>query len=184
MTTRGQLRDLTVAALLGQTVCGPRVYTPADWPTVTTEYPVLLVRAPHERRESWGRSGGPYFTNTATILIVGKVQSLAQTDDFGAEVAELAAERLENQVLVAVVNNPALLGPGGPIQQFAEIRTQIDVNAEGETHIAELKIEIDMEYVSGPEDFYPDSSLPLAGADISLTGTQKGLGLTLNFPQA
>jgi hypothetical protein len=183
MTTRGDLRDLTVAALKGQTGAGARVYTPADWPTVVDEYPVILVRAPRERLESWSRSGGPSFTSTATMLIIGKTQSLAQTNDFGAEVAELAAERLERQILVAVINNPALMGQ---LQQFSEIRSETDVNADGETHIAELKLEIDMEYPVGVEDFYPDTSLRLAGADITLTGPQGETlaGLDLTFPQS
>jgi hypothetical protein len=177
MTTRADLRDLTVAALTGQTAAGARVYTPADWPTVTSDYPAILVRAPREDREAW-RRGGAYFTCTAAIRIVAKVQALAQADDFGAEIAEEACERLEAQILRAVINNPAIMDV---VQKLASIRSQVDVDSSGETHLAELTVEIDMEYVAGPDDFYPDATVPLAGVDVTLDAVDV-FDATATFP--
>ena len=52
------------------------------------------------------------------------------------------------------------------IQQFREIRSTIDVSADGEAHLGQLLYEIDIEYYQGPEDFYPVESVPLEGIDI------------------
>jgi hypothetical protein len=185
-TTRGQLRDLVAAALVGRTDAGPRVYTPADWPTWRSEYPVILVRAPSEVKESQGR-GSVLFTVTGTILIVYKVQASAQANDAGALQAEEALERLETQIVQRVINNPTLIGPGRLIQQYPEIRSGFDVDSSGETHLGEGHVELDMQWVEGPEDFFPDAVLPLLGADVTLTegaGGETLAGATINLPQS
>jgi hypothetical protein len=41
------------------------------------------------------------------------------------------------------------------IQKYAEVRSTIDVDADGEAHMGQLLIEIDIEHYQGPEDFYP-----------------------------
>jgi hypothetical protein len=50
------------------------------------------------------------------------------------------------------------------IQKYAEVRSTIDVDADGEAHMGQLLIEIDIEHYQGPEDFYPVDTVPLAGS--------------------
>ena len=54
------------------------------------------------------------------------------------------------------------------IQKYAEIRSTINVDAEGEAHAGQLLYEIDIEYYQGPEDFYHVQTTPLERIDIEI----------------
>ena len=96
--------------------------------------------------------------------------------------AELALESLREQVDRAVINSYELTLN---IQQFREIRSTIDVSAEGEAHLGQLLYEIDIEYYQGPEDFYPVESVVLEGVDLRIQmpdGTAEP-GATINLQE-
>jgi hypothetical protein len=62
------------------------------------------------------------------------------------------------------------------LQQFPSIRSQVGVNADGETQIAELVMEVGMEYFQGPDDFYATVATDIAG--FNMHDQRPGLGLT------
>ncbi|KFE38595.1 ATP-binding protein, partial [Yersinia ruckeri] len=74
-------------------------------------------------------------------------------------------ERLRDQVERAVINSYELTRK---IQQFARVRSTIDIDSSGEGHMAQLLMELDIEYYQGPEDFYPIDAEPLAGIDVTI----------------
>ncbi|QCR38948.1 ATP-binding protein [Nissabacter sp. SGAir0207] len=153
------IRQLTVAALkAGTTDAGDRVYTPRDWPTHSADYPALMVQTPFDHKHSMGRNA-PQFVSVTTVRITGRVEAFDTADaECGALLAEEALERLRLQVEQAVINSYELTRQ---TQQYKEVRSTIDVDSGGESHIGQLLYEIDMEYYQGPEDFYPVASTPL-----------------------
>lgn len=66
--------------------------------------------------------------------------------------AETALEDLREQVERAVINSYELTRK---IQKYAEVRSTINVDADGEAHLGQLLFEIDIEHYQGPEDFIP-----------------------------
>ena len=91
-------------------------------------------------------------------------------------------EDLREQVERAVINSYELTRK---IQKYAEIRSTINVDGEGEAHLGQLLFEIDIEHYQGPEDFYPVQSVPLEGMDIAVDmpdGTVKP-GISLNLQE-
>ncbi|HHH1258980.1 TPA: ATP-binding protein [Yersinia enterocolitica] len=160
-----QIRQLVVNALVGKTDAGNRVYSPRDWPTTEEMYPVILVQTLIEEKQSLGRNA-PQFNTITTVRITGRLQELdgEQVDD-GANKAELALERLREQIERAVINSYDLTRQ---IQQFAKVRSTIDLDSGGEGHLAQLLMELDIEYYQGPEDFYPIVGDPLLGIDITM----------------
>jgi hypothetical protein len=154
--TSDVLQGLMVAAMMGATAAGTNVFAPRDWPTDTSEMPILLVQSPSEVKENAaGRSGPPQFTVTTTIRVVGRVTAKAQTGDAGAMAALAATGVLQRQIEVAVINNYALRRA---IQQFSSVTVKNGVSAEGEQHIAELVMDFALEFYQGPEDFAPNPS--------------------------
>ncbi|WP_228351045.1 ATP-binding protein [Limnobaculum allomyrinae] len=126
-------------------------------------YPVILVQTPIDVKNSLGRNA-PQFNTVTTVRFTGRLQELdEEQEDNGAVKAEIALEQLRDQVERAVINSYDLTRQ---IQQFSQVRSTIDVNAAGEGHIAQLLMEIDIEYYQGPEDFYPIESNPLTGVDV------------------
>ncbi|MFP8706597.1 ATP-binding protein, partial [Enterobacter asburiae] len=100
----------------------------------------------------------------------------------GAMRAELALESLREQVERAVINSYELTRN---IQKYAEVRSTINVDSDGEAHMGQLLFEIDIEHYQGPEDFYPVQSVPLEGMDIAVDmpdGTVKP-GISLNLQE-
>ncbi|EPG9560530.1 ATP-binding protein, partial [Morganella morganii] len=76
-----------------------------------------------------------------------------------------ALEALREQIERAVINSYELTRK---IQQFLNIRSQINISAAGEGHMAQLLMDLDIEYYQGPEEFYPVDADPLTGIDISV----------------
>ena len=160
------IRTMVVTALVGHTDAGDRVYSPRDWPTSSTIYPALLVQTPFDHKKALGRNT-PAFTTVTTVRITGRVQEYdGETDDDGAMRAETALENLREQVERAVINSYELTRK---IQKYAEVRSTINVDADGEAHMGQLLFEIDIEHYQGPEDFYPVDPPPFEGVDITIT---------------
>ena len=118
-----------------------------------------------------------------TVRITGRVQEYdGETDDDGAMRAEEALEDLREQVERAVINSYELTRK---IQKYAEIRSTINVDGEGEAHLGQLLFEIDIEHYQGPEDFYPINPPPLEGIDIAVKmpdGTPRP-GVSINLQE-
>ena len=182
MTTSADLRDLAVTALTNTTNAGASVYSPRTWPTWPNVYPVILVRTPEESGQSFGRAGPPAFTVTTTMEITARLQGPALPNDAGAVAVEAALETLREQIKAAVINYPALMSL---LQQYSSFRSRITVTAEGEQPIGEVNVSIDMEFVQGPDDFFPVPVVPLEGVDVQIqmpSGTTQP-GATIDLPQ-
>ncbi|MCC8368099.1 ATP-binding protein [Xenorhabdus sp. PB61.4] len=159
-----QLRSLVVQALIGKTHAQSRVYSPRDWSTRSEDYPCILVQTPFDHKKSLGRNA-PQFHTTTTVRVTGRLEAFDDDLEGGAEQAELALETLREQIERAVINGYALTKV---VQQFSEIRSQIDIDANGEGHFAQLLMDIDIEYYQGPEDFYPIETHSLDGIDVTI----------------
>jgi hypothetical protein len=164
MTTTAQVRDATVAALMGTTDVGNNVWSVRSWPTVKSAYPVIYVSAPKEDRESLGDLSAPQFTVTATIRIVARVEVPTVANDAGTAQAELALETIKQQIDQAVINNPSIMGM---LQQYPFTRFQMGINSEGARPFGELILDIGMEFYQGPEDFYPIVGQPFEQLNIT-----------------
>ncbi|BBR20144.1 ATP-binding protein [Klebsiella sp. WP3-S18-ESBL-05] len=174
------IRKMVVLALTNTTDAADRVFSPRDWPTSPVEYPALLIQTPFDHKKSMGRNT-PSFTTVTTVRITGRVQEYdGETDDDGAMRAEVALEDLREQVERAVINSYELTRK---IQKYSEVRSTINVDADGEAHMGQLLYEIDIEHYQGPEDFYPVETVPLEGMDITIAmpdGTpQPGISINL-----
>ncbi|MDE1476234.1 ATP-binding protein [Xenorhabdus bovienii] len=159
-----QLRNMVVQALMGKTSAQSRVYSPRDWSTRSDDYPCLLVQTKFDHKRSLGRNV-PQFHTITTIRIIGRTEEFDGESDDGAVQAELALEALREQIERAVINSYELTRV---IQQYAEIRSQIDIHASGESHMAQLLMDIDIEYYQGEEDFYPIETHQLDGIDVTV----------------
>lgn len=135
----------------GATDASGQVFSPGDWPTQNDQYPRLKPRVVREVKQSLGHGGGPSFTVTATLRIIGEVSAVAQENDAGATAAAAALWRLARQVEVAVIGNPALWNAG--VQQFSSVDSQLAYNSDSETHLAGIQTDIALEFYQGPEDF-------------------------------
>ncbi|WP_237387329.1 ATP-binding protein [Xenorhabdus sp. Sc-CR9] len=159
-----QLRNMVVTALMDKTDAQSRVYSPRDWSTRSEDYPCILVQTPFDHKKSLGRNV-PQFHTITTVRVTGRIEEFDNETDYGAERAELALEALREQIERAVINSYELTRV---VQQYAEIRSQIDIDASGESHMAQLLMDIDIEYYQGPEDFYPIEPHPLDGIDVTI----------------
>lgn len=185
MTTTADLRSLAAAALSGATDAGTNVFAARDWPTWNGSYPVLYLQTPIEDKESISRNGAPQFTVTATLRISARVQKPTTTTGTGAAAAVVALETLQRQMEVALINNPALMSQ---LQQFPFVRTEMKVDDDGDQNLAELVMDVGLEFYQGPEDFYPVATVPLEQitVDADLTNVFDATGTYANppFPQS
>lgn len=185
MTTSADLRLLAASALSSATDAGTNVFAARDWPTWNGSYPVLYLHTPIEEKESLGRNGAPQFTVTATLRISARVQKPTTTTGTGAAAAVVALETLQRQMELALVNNPALMGQ---LQQFPFVRTEMKVDDDGDQNLAELVMDVGMEFYQGPEDFYPVPTVPLeqitVDADLANVFDATGTYANPPFPQS
>lgn len=184
MTTSRNLRDLAVQGLTvsGATAAGSNVYSPRTWATWDGKYPMLLVQTPDENGESWGRQGAPAFTVTTTLRVTARAQAAALADDAAAANVEEQLELMREQVKAALINYPPIMSL---LQQYPGFRSSINVPRDGQSPIGELVLDLDMEHVQGPEDFFQPPIVPLEGVDLTYQmpdGTTEP-GLTINLPQ-
>ncbi len=158
-----QIRQLAAAALRGKTDAEDRIYLTETWPITT--YPAILLQTPLEVKESIGRNA-PQFKTITTLRISGHIQ-LSEGED-QVTVAPSALERLCEQIQRAVINSYDLTRQ---IQQFAKVRTTMGIYTaatRSEPSLAEVKVELDLEYYQGPEDFFPLEATQLAGIDVTI----------------
>ena len=157
MTTSAELLDLVVAALRvdGATVAGSRVYRPGDRPTQNDQYPNWRARVVRETKQSPGRGGGPAFTVTTTIRLIGEVSAIAAVGDDGAAAAEAELWQMQREAEVAIVGSYPLTSK---ISQIASIDSQLSYNSDGETHLAGIQSDLALEFYQGPENFAPIES--------------------------
>ncbi|CDG91615.1 Mu tail sheath family protein [Xenorhabdus bovienii str. feltiae Florida] len=155
---------MVVQALMGKTDANSSVYSPRDWSTRGDDYPCILVQTPFDHKKSLGRNV-PQFNTVTTVRITGRTEAFDGEFDNGVEKAGLALEALREQIERAVINSYELTKN---TQQYAEIRSQIDIDASGESHFAQLLMDIDIEYYQGEEDFYPIDTHPLDGIDVTV----------------
>lgn len=177
-----ELRDLAVNALKGKTQAAHRVYSPRDWSTRDSDYPLLLVQTLYEEKHSLGRNA-PQFNTVTTLQIAARTETFdsALVDD-GAIEAQQLLETLKEDIERSLINSYEMTRQ---IQQFLQVRSKIDLNATGEGHAGQLLVEMDIEYYQGPEDFYPVDASPLNGVDLRLEmpdGTVKP-GIDIELPQ-
>ena len=133
---RRDLRELVKTALLDAgTDAGRKVYTPRDWPTVTGQYPNILIQTPKETKISKGRFA-PAFDTTVHVAITGRVEAGT------AEKAEDLADTLADQIELAILTNYDLIKV---LQQFSSVETDVLVSAEGEMHIGEVQMMVAIE---------------------------------------
>lgn len=187
MTTSADIRALFVTALQGETMAGQSVYSPFDWPTSPSSYPLILVHARKERKVSLGPNA-PEFDVYTTVEILARVRSPAGIVDTGSVAALAAAEALKLQIETALINNPAIWADpagGQRIEQFTTVDSEINTSSEGEMPMAELAMSIEVKFYQGPEDFYPIPLTPLTQVNATIqepTGTTEP-GLTITLPQ-
>ena len=174
MTTSADIRSLFVAALKGATDAGQSVFSPFDWPTSPSSYPLILVHARKERKVSLGPNT-PQFDVYTTVEILARTKSGALVGDAGSAAALAAAERLKLQIEVTLINNPAIWADpagGQRIEQFTSVDSEINTNSEGDMPMAELSMTIEVKFYQGPEFFYPIPADPLQTVDIYVDTAQ------------
>jgi hypothetical protein len=187
MTTSADIRALFVEALQGQTDAGSNVFSPFDWPTSPDAFPIILVHARRERKESLGPNV-PEFNVFATLEIVARTRSGARVGALGAADALAAAERLKEQIEIALINNPSIWSDpngGQRIEQFTSLDSELMSNSEGEMPMAELAMQIEVKFYQGPEDFFPIPLTPLTEMTLAVEepdGTVQS-GFDIAFPQ-
>lgn len=177
-----RLRELAVEALRGKTLAGNSVYSPRDWATRSKDYPLILVQTVYEEKYSKGRNS-PQFDTVTTLQIAARLEELdSQLDDDGAIKVQLNLERMKEEIERAVINSYEITRY---TQQIKHVRSQINLNPDGEAHVGQLVIQLDIEYFQGPEDFYPIEGDELQELYLEITmpdGTTRP-GLDLKFPQ-
>lgn len=177
-----ELRDLAVNALKGNTQAAHRVYSPRDWSTRDSDYPVLLVQTLYEEKHSLGRNA-PQFNTVTTLQIAARTETFdGELVDDGAVKAQLLLETLKEEIERSLINSYELTRQ---IQQFQQVRSKIDLNATGEGHTGQLLVEMDIEYYQGPEDFYPIEADPLQAVDVRLKMPDGTVipGIDIKLPQ-
>lgn len=146
------LRELAVKALKGNTLAEHRVYSPRDWATRSKDYPLILVQTVYEEKFSKGRNS-PQFDTVTTLQITARLEEMdGELDDDGAMKVQLNLERMKEEIERAVINSYEITRY---TQQIKHVRSQINLNPEGEGHTGQLVIQMDIEYFQGPDDFYP-----------------------------
>ena len=152
MTTTSDLRLLSAEGLKGKTIAGNNVFLAKTWATWDGSYPILYLHSPGEDMQSLGDAGAPQFTVTATIRVSARVEVRNLPRNGGAAAALVELEIIQQQIKMALINFPPLMKR---LQQYPFVRSEIRESGEGDSELAELVMDIGMEFYQGPEDFYP-----------------------------
>ena len=181
MLLRAQLRETAIAAVkAAQTMALNQVFSPRDWPTNSSNYPCVLVRASRDSKVS-ANKGMPQFTTTVTLSVIGRVEDKSECK--AEDLIEEFADQLEN----AILTNYALITA---VQCVASVTSSSQVTAEGERHIGEVQIDFDLEAFEvfdlvddAPAAVQP-VAVPLNTLDIhaDLAGTFDATGTYANPP--
>ncbi|KAF1041303.1 MAG: hypothetical protein GAK35_03393 [Herbaspirillum frisingense] len=185
MTTSAELRQIAVNALKGNTTAGQSVFSPRDLASWEGEYPMLVVTAPEEEGESTGPHGAPTFKVTTTLHVHARVERAAGDNDIGAIQAQADLEVMREQIKAALINYTPLMRN---LQQYPFFRSQMQVgvsDTDTAMHQGSLQLQLGMEFIQGPQDFYQPPATPLEGVDARLPAEQGApqLGADINLPQ-
>ena len=165
MTQTAELLALAVDALKGATLAGDRVYSALNWPTTALQYPMIYCKTPTEDKESLSRNGAPSFNVTVTLKVEARAELGALPNGQSAALLERQLALLGQQIQVALINNPALMGK---LQQIPFIRTEMRTTDAANKEIGEIEVAIGLEFFQSGEDFYPLPSWPLE--TLAITG--------------
>lgn len=156
MPYRTQLRGYAVAAIQGsQTMAGPNVFAPTDWPTTDPDYPAILVECYRERKESRAKGSQlPQFIATAVLAITGRVQGAGGRS--AAEGIQACLDQLEDEIFFAVTTCQPLLQA---IQRVAWVDTEQEISSKGQYHGGEVRLHFGLEF---PVDVDPYLQRPAA----------------------
>lgn len=177
-TARRTLRLATVAAL--QALTGITVESPFDVDIKPAKLPHIGVRAGVDRKAPMA-SQGANFTTTASVEILVTVQ-----DTTGAAVQD-AVEDLGARIEAAIFGAVPLMAS---VQRVAGCSTSTEVTAEGEQHIARLKIVADFNVAETFDPTLIDPSLLQSllaidlHADLANRFDRSGTYGTAPFPSA
>lgn len=170
MTDRATLRPSAVAALkLAGTLAGNSVYSPNDWPNDPNDYPGIVVRTPHERKENCApRNGPPAFFTTIILSVIGRISADTEV------LAESQLETLSAQIEKALLTNQQFINDNG-ILQFSSVETAMDIRSESEYHIGETVTAFHIEVY---QEYYP--TLDTAGIPIAPSLTEVDITVLKN----
>ncbi|KAI0737022.1 hypothetical protein C8Q80DRAFT_1276714 [Daedaleopsis nitida] len=187
--------SVNTTALKGATSAGQAVYSPFDWPTSPTSYPLILVHARKERKVSLGPNV-PEFDVYTRVEILARTKSPAQVGDAGSATALAAAELLKAQIETTLINNPLIWqdpAGGQRIEQFTSMESDIDTSSEGDMPMAELVMHIETvnAHVDTASPFDPSGTYPNPPFPASVNPAPRTAGpdgrdegaLTITLPQ-
>ncbi len=157
-TTALFLLDQIVTALRGHTDAGQSVFNPRDWPTWDGQYPCILTQVLSDTKQSQGR-GSLSFIAVSTIRVICRAAAPGGDDDLGTSTAENEAWAMARQVEVAVINGPAV---APYVMQYPTIDSQVRVTSDGDQSVADVAVDIAMEYRLTGEDFASIATVSIA----------------------
>jgi hypothetical protein len=156
-----RLVDTAIQTLIAaNTMAGDRVYEIRTWSMRPELFSpaALMVSTPHETKQSQNR-GVPEFNTLVTLLIVGRVfVGTIPDEDLSKTLRRFKCE-IEN----------ALLGDTEfmrPLQQFQSIETMLEIDSEGRSPFAELKMALTAEVF---QIYEPNVSVPITQINGTLT---------------
>lgn len=156
-TSQSVIADI-VEVLKPATAAGVNVFSPRDWPTSPVQTPIVLVQSPTETSESMGPNASA-FNVTTSARVIGRLTSLADVGDTGAEAVQAALDIFARQIKVAVVN--AYNARALAIEEITRITITTKVSAEGERHVGECAVDFEMRFPEFADDYGPDVTNPL-----------------------
>jgi hypothetical protein len=137
MLKRVFMRGLAANVLGATNIVAPSsILIHPDWPTMSPVYPALLVYTRSERKESKLR--GPPEYDTTLPLTIG-----IRFEGDSAPAALAGAEALEETVEAALLSSQPFMTQ---LQQVAFIDKSIEVTSGGKKHLAEITLDLGLEY--------------------------------------
>lgn len=134
---RTQIRDAVVMALTGLATTGSRVYAGRARPVAADSDPYLLIYATEERSEVEAMGADPVILRELTLAVEGR--ALASE----AAALEETLDRIALEVEPAVVRDSSL---GGRTREVTLTATRVAVQAPGEAHAGEVRMEFRVAY--------------------------------------
>jgi len=152
-TARAQYRQVLLSVL--GTIAGVNLYSPGDWNVTAAKLPAIKLRYGPEEKRSKGVTGQTAFDTVSVFEL--RVEVSAES----GPKALLDLEALQADIEAAIFKSVPLRQLA---QDFPMMRTRTVVQAEGETHIGGMQIELG---VTMYETFYPDVTAQLAEIDLT-----------------
>ncbi|PCD58168.1 hypothetical protein CN645_30240 [Burkholderia sp. IDO3] len=137
------------------TISGVNLYSPGDWNVTASKLPAIKLRYGVEEKRSKGVTGQTAFDTVSVFEM--RVEVSAES----GPKALLALEAIQAGIEAAIFKSIPLRAL---TQDFPMMRTQTAVQADGETHIGGLHIELG---VTMYETFYPDVTALLNEIDLT-----------------